>query len=63
MITFIFVMFVLVWLELTQHLSCYGVCKCEFPFYNEEGGGGGGGGGEKKKKNKKKKKIFFRNPH
>ncbi len=41
MTTLIFVMFVLVWLELTQHLFCYGVCYCEFPLYNEQGGWGG----------------------
>ncbi len=44
MITLIFVMFVLVWLEMTQHLPFYGVCYCEFPLYNEQGGGGEEGG-------------------
>jgi len=35
MTALILVMFVLVWLELTQHLSCYGVCYCELPLCNE----------------------------
>jgi hypothetical protein len=39
MTTLIFVMFILVWLEMTQHLPFYGVCYCEFPLYNEPGGG------------------------